>query len=92
MQPVLQTVDPEAHQKTHGDRAQRHEQAQHDGKAGQPPLDPRLGGTLAHSLAFTVRPAAGSLHGAIGLQNSKQVMRNNRNSLSSWSQQVAVKL
>lgn len=68
LQSVLQLIGLQAHQKTHGDGAHRHQQAQSDGETWHPSLAPGLGGTLAHRLTFSDR-VADRIHGAILLLN-----------------------
>lgn len=64
---VLQLEGPEAHQKTHGDGAHGHEQAQSDGKARQPPMDRGLWRTLTHRLTFPDN-VTGGVHAESPLQ------------------------
>ncbi len=52
LQSVLQQEGLEAHQKTNGDGAQGHQQAQSDGKPWMAPLDHGPGRALTHRLAF----------------------------------------
>lgn len=70
LQSVLQLVGLDAHQQTHGDRAQRHEQAQNDGETWKPLLDHGLGRTPAHRLTLP-RSVAGCIHGEILTQSSR---------------------
>lgn len=64
LQPVLQLVGLRRHEKTHGDGAQGHQQAQSDGETWKPQLDRGFGRTPAHRFTF-IHGIGGSIHAAI---------------------------